>query len=91
MYSVGPNFTGHDDEPIDDEDIAKFYDDVTENILPGDLVRAARQEEIKSLRSNIAVRSRLVGREFRWKGPFMQGTFAATPRLESLRYVLQTC
>ena len=122
VYSVGPNFTGHDDEPIDDENIAKFHDDVTVNMLPGDLVRAARQEEIKSLNtfpvctkvpeanangkervcvrwcgvnkgdsSNMAVRSRLAGREFRWKGPFMQATFAATPRLESLRYVLQTC
>ena len=38
VYSVGPNFTGHDGEPIDEEDIAKFYDDVTGNVLPGDLV-----------------------------------------------------
>jgi len=32
-------------------------------------------------------RSRLVGREFKWQDPFMQGTFAATPPLESLRYL----
>ena len=31
------------------------------------------------------VRSRLVGREYRWQNPFMEGTFAATPPLESLR------
>ena len=28
MYSVGPHFTGHDDEAFDEKDIAKFYDDV---------------------------------------------------------------
>ena len=33
------------------------------------------------------IRSRLVGREFKWKDPFMQGTFASTPPLESLRYI----
>ena len=33
------------------------------------------------------VRSRLVGREYKWQDPFMQGTFAATPPLESLRYM----
>ena len=56
VYSGGPNFTGHDDDPIDDEDIAKFYDDVTGNMLPGDLVRAARQEEIKSLNTFLVCR-----------------------------------
>ena len=35
----------------------------------------------------MVIRSRLVGREFRWKDPVMQGTFAATPPLESLKYV----
>ena len=34
------------------------------------------------------IRSRLVAKEFRWKDPFMEGTFAATPPLEALRYVL---
>ena len=33
------------------------------------------------------VRSRLVGREYKWQDPFMQGTFAATPPLESLKYM----
>ena len=33
------------------------------------------------------VRSRLVAKEFRWRDPFMEGTFAATPPLEALRYV----
>ena len=42
VCSVGPHFTGHDDEPIDEECIARFYDDVTGNI-------AARQEEIMFL------------------------------------------
>ena len=118
VNSVGPHFTGHDDEAVDEEDIAKFYDDVTGKMLPGHLVRAARQEEIKFLntfrvykkvpevnakgkervsvrwcdvnkgdRDNMVIRSRLVGREFRWKDSFMQGTFAATPPLESLKYV----
>ena len=41
----------------------------------------------KGDRDNMVIRSRLVGREFRWKDPFMQGTFAATPPLESLKYV----
>ena len=110
---VRPYVTTHDDEPIDEEEIAKFYGDV------------ARQEEIKFLNTfpvykkvsptnakgkervsvlwcdvkkgdsnNMGVRSRLVGREFWWKDLFMQGTFAVTPPLESLRYVLhwvQTC
>ena len=49
VNSVGPHFTGHDDEAVDEEDIAKFYDDVTGKMLPGHLVRAARQEEIKFL------------------------------------------
>ena len=121
VNSVGPHFTGHDDEAVDEEDIAKFYDDVTGKMLPGHLVRAARQEESKFLntfpvykkvpevnakgkervsvrwcdvnkgdRDNMVIRSRLVGREFRWKDPFMQGTFAATPPLESLKYVFFT-
>ena len=122
---LGPHFTGHHDEPIDKREIAKIYDDVTGDLLPGHLVRAARQEDIMflatyrvyersprrtqkgkncvSLRwcdvhkgdsSNMAISSRLVGREIRWKDPFMHGTFAATPLLERLRYVLhwvQTC
>ena len=41
----------------------------------------------KGERDNMVIPSRLVGREFRWKDPFMQGTFAATPPLESLKYV----
>ena len=49
VNSVGPHFTGHDDEAVDEDDIAKFYDDVTGKMLPGHLVRAARQEEIKFL------------------------------------------
>ena len=49
VNSVGPHFTGHDDEAVDEEDIAKFYDDVTGKMVPGHLVRAARQEEIKFL------------------------------------------
>ena len=100
-----PHFTGHDDESTDEEDIAKFYDDVMVKML---LVRAARWEEVRFLNtfpvcknvpdenakgkecvlfrwcdvnkrdsSNMAVSSRLVGREFRWKGRFMQGTIAA--------------
>ena len=125
VCSVGPHITGHDDEPIDEEDTAKFYDNVTGKMLLGHLVRAARQEEIKFLntflaykkvleanakgkervsvqwcdvnkadRSNMAVRSRLVGRESRWNDPFMQCSFAATPPLERLRCVfhwVQTC
>ena len=42
--SIGPHFTGHDDEPIDEEDFARFYDDVTRQLLLGHLFRAARQE-----------------------------------------------
>ena len=125
VCSVRPHVTTHDDEPIDEEEIAKFYGDVTAEMLPGHLLRAARQEEIKFLNTfpvykkvpptnakgkervsvrwcdvnkgdsnNMGVRSRLVGRESWWKDPFMQGTFASTPPLESLRYVLhwvQTC
>ena len=124
VCSVG-HFTIHDDEPIDEENIVNFFDDVTGKILLGHLVRAARQEEIEFLNTflvykkvskahakgkecvsvrwcdvnkgdsnNMAVRLRLLGRESRWKDPFMQGTFAATPPLESLRYALhwvQTC
>ena len=41
VCSVGPHFTGHDHEPIDEEDIAKFYDDVTGELLPGHLVGSA--------------------------------------------------
>ena len=37
------------DEPIDEEDIARFYDGVTRKLLPGHLVRADGQEEIKFL------------------------------------------
>ena len=37
---------------------------------------------------NLSVRSRLCGREFKWLDPFMNGTFAATPPLEALRYAL---
>ena len=51
VCSVGPRFTEHDDEPIDEEDIARFHDDVTGNLLPGHLVRAARQEKIKFLKT----------------------------------------
>ena len=36
VCSVGPRFTEHDDEPIDEEDIARFHD-VTGNLLPGTL------------------------------------------------------
>ena len=110
VCSVGPHFTEHDGEPVDEEDIARFYDDVKRKVLPGHLVRAARWEEIKFLNmfqvykkvpesnakgkerasvcwcdfnkgdsNNMAVRSHLVGRECRWKDPFMQSTFAATP------------
>ena len=123
--TVRTNCTEHDGEPVDEEDIARFYDDVKRKLLPGHLVRAARQEEIKFLNmfqvykkvpesnakgkervsvcwcdfnkgdsNNMAVRSRLVGRECRWKDPFMQSTFAATPPMESLSYVLhwvKTC
>ena len=39
VCSVGPHFTRHDDEPINEEEIAKFSDD--------ELARAARQEEIE--------------------------------------------
>ena len=113
-------FTGHIDEPIEDEELAKFYDDVTEKLLPGHLIREAHQEEFEFLNtflvyrkvpeanakgkervsvrwcdvskgcgsSNMAVRSRLVGREYRWEEPLMQSTFAATLPLQSLRYVL---
>ena len=31
------------------------------------------------------VRSRLVGKEFNWKGPLMEGAFAATPPVEALK------
>ena len=53
VCSIGPHFahTGRDDEPIDEEENAKFYDDVTGKLLPGHLVRAGRQEEIKFLNS----------------------------------------
>ena len=34
------------------------------------------------------VRARFVGREFKWKSPAMENTFAATPPLESLKYLL---
>ena len=47
VYSVGPNFTRHGDEPIDEEDIAKFDDDVTTKLLFGHLVRTARHEETR--------------------------------------------
>ena len=29
VNSVGPHFTGHEDEEVDEEDIAKFYDDAS--------------------------------------------------------------
>ena len=32
--SIGPHFTGHDDEPIDEEDFTRFHDDVTSEIAP---------------------------------------------------------
>ena len=119
VSSVGPYFTGHDDEPIDKEDTAKIYDDVTGKMFHGHLVPAARQEEIKFLNTfpvhkkvleanakskecvsfggvtsiNVIVTTwkfshDFFGRGFRCKDPFMQGTFAATPFWESLRYVL---
>ncbi|CAK0797196.1 unnamed protein product [Prorocentrum cordatum] len=34
------------------------------------------------------VRARFVGREFKWKSPAMENTFAATPPLEQLKYLL---
>ena len=51
VCSVGARFTEHDDEPIDEEDIARIHDDVTGNLLPGHMVRAARQEKIKFLKT----------------------------------------
>ena len=38
VCSIGPHFTGHDDEPIDEGEITKFYDDVTGELLPRHLV-----------------------------------------------------
>ena len=38
--------------------------------------------------THMQVRSRLVAKEFKWLGPFLAGTFAATPPLEALRYCL---
>ena len=104
VCSIEPHFTGHEDEPIDEEDFAKFYDDMTGKLLLGHLARAARQEETKFLNTlpvykkvqeanakgkesvsvqwcdvnkgdsnNIAVQSRLVGREFLWKDPCTRG------------------
>ena len=35
VCSFGPHFTGHGGEPIDEEEMAKFYDDVTGKWLPG--------------------------------------------------------
>ena len=34
VCSLGPHLTGHADEPIDEEDTAQVYDDLTEKILP---------------------------------------------------------
>ena len=42
----------------------------------------------KGDKANMLVRAKLVDREFKWQDPFMQGTFAATPSLEALRYLL---
>ncbi len=119
LNALEPGYHGHEEVEIDEDDLAKFDDDVTGKLLPTHLVRAARREEIKFLYSfpvyekvpaeqgrgkekvsvrwcdidkgddiHRNIRSRLVGREYKWQNPFMQGTFAATPPLESLRYVL---
>ena len=118
VSSLEPGVTGHDELDIPEDEIEKFYDDVSGKMLPSSLVRRARLEEIEFLRrfpvyekvpenqargkprvsvrwcdvnkgddDNMQVRSRLVGREFKWQDPFMQGTFAATPPLEGLRYL----
>ena len=117
VSALEPGDTGHEPGGVPDEEVATFYDEASGVLLDSALVRAARQEEIKFLRSfpvyekvpeaqaegkeRVSVRwcdlnkgddkapnyrSRLVGREFKWQDPFMQGTFAATPPLESLRY-----
>ena len=36
---------------------------------------------------SMEIRPRLVGREYKWQDPFMQGTFAATPPLASLKHL----
>ena len=45
----------------------------------------------KGGKDGVTIRSRLVGREFKWRDPFMEGTFAATPPLESLRLFFSWC
>ena len=118
LNALEPGATGHDVESIPEEDVEKFYDDSSGEMLPAVAVRKARREEIDFLNrfpvyrkvpaanakgkqmvstrwcdvnkgdsEKLEVRSRLVGREFKWQNPFMQGTFAATPPLEGLRYL----
>ena len=119
LNALDSGVTGHDLEDWPDEEVAQFYDDVSGEMLPAKLVKAARREEVDFLKrfpmyekvpeatakgkrristmwcyvnkgdkANLLVRARLVGREFKWQDPFMQGTFAATPPLEALRYLL---
>ena len=38
VRSIRPHFTGHDDELIDEEDFARFYDYVTGKLLLGHFV-----------------------------------------------------
>ena len=97
----------------------EFYDDISGALLDSDMVKQARDEELKFVRdfgvytkvpaSEAAghplistrwidinkgdartpfYRSRLVCREFKSSDPFLEGTFAATPPAEALKYLL---
>ena len=108
----------HGHEEPDFNEYQEYYDDITGAMLPKELAKAPRIEELEFLNQfpvyekvlraqasgknfvkvrwcdvnkgdgdKMQVRSRLVAKEFRWRDPFMEGTFAATPPLEALRYV----
>ena len=51
LSSLEPGATGHDNEAVDDDDVARFYDDLTGEMLDPAQVRRARQDEIEFLNS----------------------------------------
>ena len=51
VSALEPGAHGHDEESVPEEDVEKFYDDISGKLLPTKLVREARLEEIKFLQS----------------------------------------
>eukprot|EP00973_Karenia_brevis_P067307 9361186-Karenia_brevis.AAC.1 len=45
LSSLERAITGHDPDDFPEEEVAKFYDDVSGELLPRSLVMAARKEE----------------------------------------------